>query len=381
MDRSLRVTHIIGGGEFGGAEEHVLLLLQQLQQQHINPHVICFYDSIFAQRLRERNIEVDVLTYGRFDTRVYFGLIKLLKEKNPDIIHTHGVKANFFGRMAAKKVGLSPVVTTVHSLLKYDYNSKLVRFIVRVMEKGTRKYTNHFIAISNIIKLQLISDNIERKKIVVIHHGINTKLFAPDDDPDAKQLAINWGKLSDEQFLIGTIGRLKNVKGLDFFIEACALLHQKNPDKYRFVIVGDGVEHEKLRQLVASYHLDNVFTFAGFRTDVVSCLRAFDCYVSSSLSEGLGLAVMEALATGTPVIATAVGGVVDFASDHKNALLIPAKNPEKIMEAVCRLSEDKEFADRLSSQAVEDMKEYFSVERMGRQTAEYYRQWKYNDKN
>ena len=135
MKSGLRVTHIIGGGEFGGAEEHILQLLEVLKEHNITPHVICFYDSLFAKRLRERNIEVDVLAYGRFDFTLYFGLVKLLKEKQPNIVHTHGVKANFFGRLAAKKANISPVVTTVHSLLKFDYEHPVARFVVRWLKK------------------------------------------------------------------------------------------------------------------------------------------------------------------------------------------------------------------------------------------------------
>lgn len=376
MNSGLRITHIIGGGEFGGAEEHILQLLQELKNHHINAHVICFYDSLFAQRLRQENIEVDVLTYGRFDVRIYFGLVKILKEKKSDIVHTHGVKANFFGRLAARKANISPVVTTVHSLLKYDYENTLARYVVQHMEKSTRNRTDHFIAISDTIKDQLIEDGIKSSKVVVVQHGIDTQHFAPKEDQKANQLAISWGKKSNDQFLIGAIGRLKTVKGFAYYLDACASLHQKNPEKYRFVIVGEGPEREKLEQLVEKHKLADVFTFVGFSSDVASCLRAFDCYVSSSLSEGLGLAVMEALSTGTPVVATAVGGVVDFARDQENALLIPAKSADQIVDAVLQFVDNKELADRLSTQAVIDMQAHFSVNRMGRQTAEFYQKWK-----
>lgn len=374
MKSGLRVTHIIGGGEFGGAEEHILQLLEVLKEHNITPHVICFYDSLFAKRLRERNIEVDVLAYGRFDFTLYFGLVKLLKEKQPNIVHTHGVKANFFGRLAAKKANISPVVTTVHSLLKFDYEHPVARFVVQLMENRTRPKTDYFIAISETIKKQLVEDGVDYSKIVVVHHGINTELYAPKENETAKVIAQEWGK-SDQIKIIGAIGRLKEVKGFPYFIEACSILHRKHPGKYRFVIVGGGPELDKLKEKVSSLQLDDVFVFAGFRDDVAQCLQAMDCYVSASLSEGLGLSVMEALASGTPVVTTAVGGVLDFARNEENALLVPPESGEKLAEAIERIMENKELAHQLSTTAVSDMQATFSVYRMGEQTAKHYNEW------
>lgn len=370
----LRVIHIIGGGEFGGAEDHIIHLLQQLKQENVDCGVICFYDSLFAQMLRELQIPVHVLSYGRFDIRLLSGLETTLKELNPDIIHTHGVKANFFARIAARKLENPLLITTVHSLLKYDYSHPIAYRLASFLERVTRSKNDFFIAISNKIKQQLLAERVDEADIQVIHHGIDTKVFTPKDDPHAANLARQWGK-KDDTFLIGAVGRIQPVKGFSYFIEACAILHKQNPGAFRFVIVGDGPERTQLENDVTKHGLQNVFHFTGFRDDVASCLRAFDAYVNSSLSEGLGLAVMEALSTSVPVVTTNVGGIKDFARHEENCLVVEPENSEQLGQALLRLYKDKSLATTLSKQGVADMRASFSQDKMVKETVYYYRKW------
>lgn len=374
MEELVKVTHIIGGGEFGGAEEHLLLLLTQLKKEGISPRVICFYDALFAQRLREKSIPVDVLSFGRFDFRLFFGLVRLLEEQQPDIVHTHGVKANFFGRLAAKKIGLAPIVTTVHSLLRYDYINPVARILATLLDKSTRSLTDRYIAISEKIKTQLETERIPASKIEVIHHGIEATRFRNVRVEESEPLARQWGK-EEGNLLIGAIGRLHKVKGFSYFVEACSQLHEEEAGRYRFVLIGDGPERESLERLVQEKGLADVFHFAGFRDDVATCLHALDCYVSSSLSEGLGLAVLEALASGTPVVATGVGGVLDFARHEHNCLLVEPADSQNIASAIRRLVNDQDLINRLTSQAIVDIETKFSVQQMGARTADCYRQW------
>lgn len=374
MKSAFRVIHIIGGGEFGGAEDHIIHLLKQLHLQGIDAQVVCFYDSTFAKFLREQGITVEVLSYGRFDFRLFSALVKLLKEKNPDIVHTHGVKANFFGRLAAKKIGIYPLVTTVHSLLKYDYENPIVYRLANIMENSTRRFTDYYIAISNKIREQLLEDGVNDSKIGLIHHGIDTEKFAPREDESARALSRQWGKI-DGTFLVGAIGRIQAVKGFTYFIEACSKLNQKYPNTFRFVLIGEGSQREELEKVISQEGLSDVFHFSGFREDIDSCLRALDCYVSSSLSEGLGLSVMEALSTGVPVVTTGVGGVKDFTRNEENSLVVEPKNSEHLAKAIERIYNDPNLVRTLKKQAREDITSSFSLEIMGKNTARYYKQW------
>jgi len=374
MPAAFRVIHIIGGGEFGGAEDHIIHLLRELRQEGVESEVVCFYDSTFAKFLREQGVTVEVLNYGRFDIRLLFGLIKILKDKKPDIVHTHGVKANFFGRIAAKKAGISSIVTTVHSILKYDYEHPIAYRLAKILENSTRKSTDYFIAISNNIKDQLIEEGVTPSKIQIIYHGIDTNKFAPKEDGNAQALAEQCGKTA-HTFLIGAIGRLQTVKGFNYFIEACAQLHNKHPNSFRFLLIGEGPQREELEKLVKLRGLNEIFYFTGFRENVDSCLRALDCYVSSSLSEGLGLSVIEALSTGVPVVTTEVGGVKDFARHEENALVVEPQNVDQLVSAIERIRDDSEVVEKLKKQGMEDIRNSFSLDKMGKNTAFYYKKW------
>lgn len=374
MKSTFRVVHIIGGGEFGGAEDHIINLLQQLRYENIHGEVICFYDSKFAKFLRELGIPVEVLSYGRFDIRLLSALEKSLKEKKPDIVHTHGVKANFFGRLAAKRLNIFPVITTIHSILKYDYRHPVAYRLAKLLEDSTRKSTDCFIAISNNMKDLLIEEGISASKIELIYHGIDVDKYAPKKDDHAISLAKQWGK-TENTFLVGAIGRLQSVKGFDYFIRACSNLYKENPDLYRFVLVGDGPEKSDLEKLVAKEGLREVFQFAGFRDDIDSCLRALDCFVCSSHSEGLPLSVMEALATGVPVVTTYVGGIRDLVKHGKNGYAVEPRNVDQLAEAIGKVYSDSETTRKLTAQAREDMISNFSLSSMGKNTAEVYRKW------
>lgn len=372
---TIKVIHIIGGGEYGGAEDHIIHLLKQLKPRQIEPQVICFYDALFAKRLREAGIPVTVLDYPRFDPRLTGAISKVLKDEQPDIVHTHGVKANFFGRKAAGKVGVPLVVTTVHSLLRFDYENPFSYRMAKFLEDISRKKTDYYIAVSRRIASDLREGNVPAGKVQLISHGIDTDRFSPEPTAFSDELTMAWKDGDRDKILVGAVGRLQDVKGFSYFIDACARLDRAYPDTFTFVLIGDGPHKADLEQQVKKRKLGHVFRFAGFREDVDQCLKALDVYVSSSLSEGLGLAVMEALASGTPVITTGVGGVLDFAEDGRNALVIKEGDADEIVNAVVRIKDEPELGEAVALQGVEDIQNRFSLDKMGEETSGYYRSW------
>ena len=375
IKKTLKVIHIIGGGEYGGAEDHIIQLLKQLKERDIEPQVICFYDALFSKRLREAGIPVTVLDYKRFDLRLFNGIRRVLEEEQPDVVHTHGVKANFFGRISAGKAGVPLLVTTVHSLLRYDYENPVSYRLAKFLEDATRKRSDYFVAISHTIEKELAKSKVPAEKIQLVSHGIDTKRFSPQPDAAADELGLEWKDGNQQKILIGAVGRLQDVKGFSHFIDACARLEKERPGLCRFVLIGDGPNRSALEQQVKKRKLEHCFRFAGFREDVDHCLKALDLYVSSSLSEGLGLAVMEALASGTPVVTTGVGGVTDFAVHEDNALVINPGNADEIAAALLRLIDEPELADQIKRRGVEDILKHYSLDKMGEETSGYYRKW------
>ncbi|CEH27619.1 hypothetical protein AM501_16505 [Aneurinibacillus migulanus] len=367
----MKILHAIGGGEFGGAEQHILELLEILSRHAVDPVVVCFYNSTFAEELRKRNIRVIVLdTYGRFDFRLVKGLARVFQEEKPDLIHSHGVKANFFCRLAVRSLPRIPIVTTIHSVLRYDYPNPLAYFLASRMELWTRKWNDHYIAISNSIKQSLESDGVTAKNITLIHHGIPIEEFKADEDTGDIRRSLG---LPEDAFVIGTVSRLVAVKGLTDLMQAFILLAADNP-RIHWLVIGDGPEKEALQNTANSAGVSERIHFAGFRQDVPRCLQAMDLFVSPSYSEGLGLSLLEAMAAKKPVVSTMVGGISDFLIDYLNGIVIPTKNPEEIKQNILILMENEDLRIKLAEAGYRTVKEEYTLTHMAMKTKELYRQ-------
>jgi glycosyltransferase involved in cell wall biosynthesis len=371
----LRVLHVIGGGEFGGAEQHILNLLSAFPTDQVEAAVVCFYDSVFAEQLRKAGIPVVTLNqYGRFDLRLMRALRKTFRAYGPDIVHTHGVKANFFSRIAARGMTI-PLVTTVHSNLRYDYNNPLARLVVSAMERSTRPWNDHFVAISGAIGEILLQEGVPAKQLSVIYNGMNLAPYRQTANraEDRTRLHAEWG-ISPQEFVFGTVARFVPVKGLPVLLEAFARFVRQAPEQpARLVLVGDGPERPLLETKVKEFQLEQLVCFAGFRHDIPACLHAFDAFVHSSFYEGLGYTIIEAMASEVPVIATNVGGVKEFVKHEQTGLLVEAADVHGLSAAMERMAAEAQLRGQLVSQALQAVESTFTIEQMADKTINLYR--------
>ena len=373
MNNKTRVLHVIGGGEFGGAEQHILNLLATFPKGEIDSQVVCFYDSVFAGKLREAGIPVIALSqYGRFDPRLLSGLSRVIRDYRPDIVHSHGVKANFFARLAAfRKV--PAVLTTVHSYLRYDYVHPLAYLVVSILEKGTRPLNDHYIAVSAAIRNILHKEGIQAEKISLIYNGIEIAPFRRTEQrpADRARLAAEWG-LPADAFVYGTVARFVPVKGLRYMVEAFAEVAKRPaPSPCYLVMIGDGPERKQLEETAQRLGVGGQVVFTGFRSDIPACLHAFDVFVMSSLHEGLAYTILEAVASEVPVVATAVGGIQEF-FDEATGLLVPPASVSQLAQAMQRIKEDPALRERLAQAAFRKLQQSFTIEQMAAQTIKLY---------
>jgi glycosyltransferase involved in cell wall biosynthesis len=185
-----------------------------------------------------------------------------------------------------------------------------------------------------------------------------------------KDLRKEWN-LPDDAYVIGAVTRLVRIKCVDTVIRAVKTVSERDPRAY-LVIVGTGPEEERLKRLAHELGVHNRVRFAGFRRDIPDCLRSFDAFVSVSLSEGLGLNVLEAMATGLPAVVTGVGGVLDFARDGENVLIVPVESADAVADRLLRLMADRELAGRLADTAAEHVRARFSLRSMAADTVRVY---------
>ncbi|AFV10476.1 glycosyl transferase [Thermacetogenium phaeum DSM 12270] len=366
----LSVVHIIGGGEFGGAEQHVLRLTERLGRNGCDPHVVCLFREPFYRMLREAGIPAAVVPMRhRLDWGACLRLASLLRELRPQIVHTHGVRSNLIGRLAARLAAVPVVVTTVHSVLPQDYPSPVSRLLNGFTERVTSPLTTHFIAVSGFIGDYLAAAGIPREKITVIYNGIDPALW--ESWACDGSFRTRFG-IPPEAPLFGIVARLHPVKGHRYFLEAAREVAGRFPDA-RFVIVGSGFYWREVDSLIREYGLADRCIRTGFLTDAGPAYAALDCLVISSLSEGFGLTALEAAALGKPVIATRVGALPEIIEDGVTGLLVPPADPGALARAMLRLLEDPAEGRRLGAAAREVLLERFSLDRTVAQTAGLYR--------
>lgn len=228
------------------------------------------------------------------------------------------------------------------------------------------RFVNKFIYISGAIGADCAAQGIPQDQGVIIHNAVDLGEFALASDPAAVRREFNW---TDNERLVGVIGRLDWWKGHDYFLRALAQVKERLPD-VRGLIVGapetsarNRAYFQELRELARSLGLEESVVFTGFRSDVPRLMAALEIVVlSSSAPEPFGRVVIEGMAAGKPVIATAAGGVLDIIEDGVNGLLIPGQDATAMAQAMLRLLLNPELARQIASAARERVGDKFTVQ-------------------
>ncbi len=367
----IKVLHIIGGGEFGGAEQHLLTLMRHVNPAEFELHAACFFSGPLAPLVVNEGFPAYVFPMqSKFDLSPVNEIASLIRREGFCIVHTHGVRANLIGRLAARRARVSRVVTTVHSVLHFDYPRRLDRLVNRLCENLTRRFTSRFIAVSEMLREQLVREGIPGDRITTVYNGLELGQY----NPLLSGLTVREELgLSPEQTIAGIIARLHPVKGHDSLLEAMARVAPDFPDLV-LLVVGSGLERQRLEQAAEGLGIKDKVIFTGFRSDVPEVIAALNFLVLSSHSEGLGLIVMEAMAMQKPVLATRVGGIPEVVTSGRDGLLVPSGDPEALAQGIRTLAGDRELASQLAAAARQTIEAKFSAEKMGAETAALYQE-------
>ncbi len=294
-------------------------------------------------------------------------LRRRLAEWRPDIIHVHGSQDTWLVAVARAIPGRSgqiPVVRTKHNIFPWARHS-MNRWLYRQLD-GT-------IGISTYIMEQLSTyPELDGKPRVLIPSVPETEAIrAAKGRPEVTRRGVG-----PQAFVWASTGRLRREKGFDVLLRAWQrVVSAWGRDACRLVIAGDGSDAGALADLAKELGLgEPELEFLGFREDVPELLKAVDGYVLASRSEGLGTAILEALAAELPAVATNVGGIPDSIRHEKTGLLVRPNDPEDLAAAMIRVMDDREFAKRLGAEAGLLIDSTFSRESMGRRTIEFYKE-------
>lgn len=362
-----RILHFIGGGELGGAEELLLSLMKLLDKERYEAQLICLCEGPFAQLAARQGFKVAVIPMRhKFD----LGTIKPIKEyllKNRiDLVHTHGVRANLVARTAAKQMRL-PVVTTFHSVLRYDYDSIYKALIAKYLTIATNKYTDKYIAISGAIKEEIKALGVPDELITVIHNGLDTGKYAQPLNPPVTKSELG---LDQARPTISMIARLHPVKGHRYFLQAAREVLDRG-EKVQFLIIGEGSYRTQIQKWIQDLSLEGDVLMPGYYSPIENIYRVSDLLAVPSLMEGLGLVVLEAMYFKVPVVASNIGGIQEIIRHRENGLLVEPEDAHGLAEAIITLLQDQKLALQLTEAGQETLP-FFSPQRMARQVEETY---------
>lgn len=349
----------------GGAEEHLLTVIRNLDLTSYHPTVCCIREKGTIGEEIER-IGFTVISLNRRskfpDVRILNDILRIIRTKNIHLIHSHLYHANMYGRITAFTANI-PVIATEHST---DDHTKLKRRIINwILAKKTAK----IIAVSHMVKSRIMErDWIDPSKIDVIYNGIDTNRFCSPLSKENAQERLGIRAPT----VIGTVGRLEKPKGHIHLIRAMRRVREKNPD-LRLLIAGSGSLESVLKSEAARQGVDQSVIFLGSRRDIPDVLKAFDIFVMPSLSEGLPVALLEAMSSSIPVIVTPVGGIPEFVNDGVNGIIVPPSDESALAGAILELSDDRSRLTELGTNGKQTIIEKFSAHVMVKKIESLYK--------
>jgi glycosyltransferase involved in cell wall biosynthesis len=379
-ERRPKVMRAIARLNVGGPARHAVILEHGLRRRGFETLLVhgspTTDEGSFEDLIDERAVRAIRLPgLGRrvkpwSDLVAFWHLLRLIFQERPDILHTHTAKAGTLGRLAGIAYNLTRgrarqclLVHTFHGHVLSGYFGRLGTLATRQAERLLARWSDRIITISDRQR-----DEIGRTfriasldKISVIPLGLELDELLAASSPDRSlREALGW---TSNEFVVGYVGRLVAIKDVPTLLTGFTHLLERCP-RARLVIVGDGVLRQSLERTARDLRIESSVHFAGWQRDLRSVYGAMDVVALTSRNEGTPVALIEALAAGIPVVATAVGGVPDVVRDNQTGLLVSPGEPMSLANALYRVASDDELRRRLGANGREDMARRFRSERL-----------------
>jgi glycosyltransferase involved in cell wall biosynthesis len=346
----VKVLHVETGRNLYGGALQVVHLINGLKNRGVSNILVCTAGSPMEQGARGADRVYPLPMAGDLDIRFIWRLRRIIKRERPDILHLHSRRgADTLGGVAAK-------LSRAKSVLSRRVDNPEHPLVARL------KYAlyDRVITISEGIGEVLIKEGVPGGKIDCVHSAVDAGLYT--GKCDGEWFRKEFGMPSRFR-TVGMVAQFIERKGHRYLLSAVPDVLNSMP-QVKFVFFGKGPLEEKLRGLCRSLNIDDSVRFAGFREDLERVLPCLDVLVHPAEMEGLGVSLLQAAASGVPVVATRVGGIPEIVRDGVNGLLIPPRNPEAISEAVIKLLGDPERARAMGAEGRRIVREEFSIEAM-----------------
>lgn len=340
----------------GGMKEHVLALAAGLAAGGHEVEVATPAGSDVAAAAAAAGFPVHEVPlvgplHPLYDPRAIVAIRHVVREGRFDLVHAHGFKAGFVGRLGAMLGGAKAVVVTAHNhVLSRTDTPSSARARYRSVERSLAGLVNRYIAVSDSIRRELVDGyGLPAERVVTVHNGVEPAPFLAPQDRAVARAELG---LPAEAPVVGLAARFSTQKGLRHLIDAVPLLCAEMPDLL-VVIGGTGPLESELREHAAAVEATGSLRWPGYVEDIARFLSALDVYVSPAETEALGIALIEAGLAEVPTVATNVGGVPEVVLDAETGVLVPPADPAALAGATLALLRDPEHARALATAARE----------------------------
>lgn len=363
-----KILQTIRQGQIGGGESHLLNVVENLDRTVFDPIVLSFTDGPMIDRLKEMNVPVEVIpTTTPFDIRVWGKVKKFMQQHQIALVHAHGTRSNSNIFWAANQLQI-PIVYTIHGWSFHDDQPFWLR-------KG--RIWGEQILTSNAaqnISVSQANQNAGKKYLKnfqseIVHYGIDQQKFNPQRTFTDHRARLG---IAAEATLVLFVARFTHQKQPQIALSAFAKAAAKDPSLTLWM-VGDGELKAETLALAAQLEINDKVIFESFRTDIPDVLAAADIYILPSLWEGLPIGLLEAMAMGKAIVASAVDGTPEVLTNHQNGILIEVSQlEEQLANGILTLSSDPELAKIYGQKANETVTQLFSAPVMTRHIEQIY---------
>jgi len=368
---AIRVCHVAVADLWAGAEVQLKVLMSQLKNMPGFEHtVILFNEGRLEQEIRSFGMDVKVFSEERCGGPALFcELIRAFKRGQFEVVHTHKYKDTILAAPAAKIAGVPHVVRTIHGLREPFRGLQSLK--MNVYEWIEHRVHQHcidaIIAVSDQIQEKLQQERVVGK-IVCVKNGLDLDAFPSQIDRNRKRAEIG---VAEDACLIGAVGRLTPVKGLEHLLRAARILLRRQC-RVQVAIIGDGGLRGALEQQARDLGIAENIVFLGHREDTQELMFALDIFALPSLSEGIPMALLEAMAAGRAVVASRVGGIPEVVRDGAEGFLIEPRDEQGFADKCLQLIESRDLACRVGRAARMRVERDFSARGMAQQVTSLY---------
>lgn len=361
--KPVRVLHFRREVPTGGGPETLIIHISRFIDRDRFPLTVATlgpdenHTSPFIEAVRDNGIPVVVIpAKHRFDHTCIGSLGAVIRNNGIDVLHTHDHRTNLIGYRAAKRLG-TRTVATIHQPMRRHWWLKHFE----ILDERIVRRLDRLLPVAEAVKRDIVERRVAPANMVTtVLNGIDVATF--DTPGNGERIRKELG-IPPEAILGITMGRLSDDKGLPSLLRALHDVTRRRDDIY-WLIAGKGPLDQELRRSATQLGLNERVRFLGFRTDLPDLFAASDMLVIASTSEGCSVVALESMASGLPLVATAVGGTPEIVVHGETGFIIQPRRPEQIVESVLTLASDVERRESMGRRAAERVREHFTAQRM-----------------